>query len=109
VGRHSFELTRDFDEVVGFDFSNAFVQVTIHIRHILILNTIYIYFLHVYIYHVCCLQLYIYYAYTLLYLFICNTYIIYIIIMYIIHILHVCMYVFAYVCIYILRERERKR
>ena len=26
TGRHSFELARDFDEVVGFDFSSAFVQ-----------------------------------------------------------------------------------
>lgn len=26
VGRHSFELARDFDEVVGFDFSQAFVN-----------------------------------------------------------------------------------
>ena len=26
VGRSTFELARDFDEVVGIDFSNAFVQ-----------------------------------------------------------------------------------
>ena len=26
TGRHSFELARDFEEVVGFDFSAAFVQ-----------------------------------------------------------------------------------
>jgi hypothetical protein len=107
VGRHSFELTRDFDEVVGFDFSNAFVQVTIHLRHILILNTIYIYVLHVYIYYVYYLHLYIYYGYTLQYLFTCNAYIIYIMIIYIIHILHACMYLHIYVYIYIEREGEK--
>jgi len=26
TGRHSFELARDFEEVIGFDFSSAFVQ-----------------------------------------------------------------------------------
>lgn len=26
VGRSSFELARDFDEVVGIDYSNAFIQ-----------------------------------------------------------------------------------